>query len=129
MQIQVERAGINGLISNTGTNSHSQLQTPEVDDPRQAKLQLTADLGEKAARAVFLSSLSDALTDEELLHRCLLPITVTVQVTAIRRPPLSICIGSAATEATCMLCAVRNSHKFLSDKKIVQHQLMSHAAK
>eukprot|EP00878_Enallax_costatus_P024090 GHUV01025681.1.p1 GENE.GHUV01025681.1~~GHUV01025681.1.p1 ORF type:complete len:600 (+),score=218.23 GHUV01025681.1:550-2349(+) len=81
-QLIVERAGIDGLISNSRTSGHSQLQTPAVDDPRQAKRQLAADLGNTAACDAFLSSLSDALADDELLHRCLLPITVTVQVRA-----------------------------------------------
>lgn len=71
----MSRAGIRGLL-----DDNNQLQTLEMDDPRQTRRQLAADLSTTGARNAFLSSLSEALAAEELLHKCLLPITVTVQV-------------------------------------------------
>jgi hypothetical protein len=75
--LQVERAGIRNLLHATDCQKHA---PPELDDPRQTKRQLAADLSTPAAQKDFLSSLSEALTDEQLIYRCLLPISVAVQV-------------------------------------------------
>lgn len=79
--VQILRAGISGVFGNA-SSSNQQGDAPEVEDPRQAKRQLAADLSTSAAQTAFASSLADALADEDLLRKCLLPITVTVQVTA-----------------------------------------------
>jgi hypothetical protein len=80
---QVSRAGIRGLTADD-EDAH-QLPALEVDDPRQARRQLAADLASPTAREAFLDSLGDVLAAEELLHKCLLPITVVVQVSTCRR--------------------------------------------
>eukprot|EP00879_Flechtneria_rotunda_P031188 GHRR01034048.1.p1 GENE.GHRR01034048.1~~GHRR01034048.1.p1 ORF type:complete len:169 (+),score=79.21 GHRR01034048.1:523-1029(+) len=72
----VDRAGIRGLID----SADGQMPAPEVDDPRQAHRQLSADLAVAAIRNSFMASLAEALSAEGVLRRCLLPITVTVQV-------------------------------------------------
>ncbi|WIA09029.1 hypothetical protein OEZ85_008443 [Tetradesmus obliquus] len=74
----VSRAGIRGLTADD-EDAH-QLPALEVDDPRQARRQLAADLASPTAREAFLDSLGEVLAAEELLHKCLLPITVCVQV-------------------------------------------------
>lgn len=76
--LQVSRAGIRGLTADD-EDAH-QLPALEVDDPRQARRQLAADLASPTAREAFLDSLGEVLAAEELLHKCLLPITVCVQV-------------------------------------------------
>jgi hypothetical protein len=74
----VSRAGIRGLAAED-EDAH-QLPALEVDDPRQARRQLAADLASPTAREAFLESFGEVLAAEEMLHKCLLPITVTVQV-------------------------------------------------
>lgn len=80
VHVQVDRSGIRGLASSNSSSCQQHAPEVVVDDPRQARRQLAADLSMAVAQQAFIASLTDAIADEELLRKCLLPITVTVQV-------------------------------------------------
>lgn len=78
--MQVERAGIRGLSADGDAAASDTAPPPEMDDPRRTKRQLNADLATAAAHESFLNNMSEVMAADELLRRCLLPISVTVQV-------------------------------------------------
>jgi hypothetical protein len=47
---------------------------------RRAKRQLCEDLAKPAAQQTFINSMSDIVTDDAQLRRCLLPMEVTNEV-------------------------------------------------
>jgi len=83
---QLERCGCGGFEPSTqrsqGGSAHAPAVPAEglrVEDPRQLRRRLEAELASIAAQDGFMAGLSDVVADEGMLRQALLPMVVTWQ--------------------------------------------------